>query len=83
MVTLLFLSYIPVQNLFKIPNYVASHLVAGLKAQLHRTESKPCLNDLAEIARISLGAYPVSRPRPDRCGHWTESPLPTDVPFPT
>jgi len=25
--------------------------VEGVKAQLHRTRSKPCLNDLAEIAR--------------------------------
>lgn len=75
-------SYIPVQSLLKIRNHVASHqffhLVEGVKAQLHRTESKPCLNDLEEMGRGQLRAYPGKRPRPSRCGPCTEkSPLPT------
>lgn len=53
MVTPLFLNHILAQRLFRIPNHVASHFVEGVKALLHRTESKPCLNDLAEIARSS------------------------------
>ena len=55
-------------------------LWGGSEAQLHRTESQTCLNDLAEMGRrvgelrVDLG----SRPRPGRCGLCAQnSPLPT------
>lgn len=61
-----------VSQLYSSPEPFRDPKPCGFSPVIHFVDgftglSKSCLNDLAEIAR------PGSRPRPGRCGRWTDS----------